>query len=158
MFSLQDLVDRLNRNNLINDDFSTSGSRDRDYFINRNGVEIIAFCLEDRTYSFTSRIAWVKDKDQDLIVKYLANHTPEDWFAEKKYNIVIGRDNYTHRCSAYRKVDKGEYLIRSAADEDELKTFEYLQFTESEIEELKSTLPENMAKIVDLGKVEVEDD
>lgn len=28
-------------------------------------------------------------------------------------------------------------------------------FTESEVEDLKSELPENMAKIVDLGKVEV---
>lgn len=47
--------------------------------------------------------------------------------------------------------------IADLIEEDDLKTDRY-RFTESEIKDLKATLPENMAKIVDLGKVEVKDD
>ncbi|GAA6113960.1 hypothetical protein [Apilactobacillus apinorum] len=159
MKTLQDLVDRLNRSDQLNDNFSTSGSRDRDYSIDINGEEIILFSLKDRTYSFTSYIAWVNDKDQDLIVKYLANHTPDDWFAEKKYNIVIGqdKDKTNEYYTAYRKSFGNSFATNDATLQDELTRYEYL-FTEQEIEELKSTLPTNMAKIVDLGKVEVKDD
>lgn len=159
MKTLQDLVDRLNRRDQLNDNFSTSGNRDRDYSIDINGEAIIVFCLEDRNYSFTSHIVWVNDKDQDLIVKYLANHTPEDWFAEKKYNIIIGqdKDEADEYFTAYRKDPNGYFSTTDEALKDELKNVEYL-FTESEIEQLKSTLPTNMAKIVDLGKVEVKDE
>lgn len=47
--------------------------------------------------------------------------------------------------------------VTDTAGEYELVSDQY-QFTESEIEDLKATLPENMAKIVDLGKVEVNDE
>lgn len=61
------------------------------------------------------------------------------------------------RCAtAYRKKSKG-IEIWDSAKENDLTLDEYI-FTESEIEELKSTLPDNMAKIVDLGKVEVKDE
>lgn len=157
MRTLQDLVDRLNRSDQLNDNFTTSGSRDRDYSIDINGEEIILFSLKDRTYSFTSYIAWVNDKDQDLIVKYLANHTPDDWFAEKKYNIIIGKNPKWETYTLYRHdgeggFESGDFLGHSALDN------KYFQFNEDEIEELKSKLPENMAKIVDLGKVEVKNE
>ena len=162
MKTVQDLVDRLNRSDQLNDNFSTSGSRDRDYSIDINGEEIILFSLKDRTYSFTSYIAWVNDEDQDLIVKYLANHTPDDWFAEKKYNIIIGRDSkktmYDNQVvTTYRKNGLNDFFVNDNTHNSQLSDYDY-QFTESDIEQLKSTLPTNMAKIVDLGKVEVKDD
>ena len=156
MRTLKDLVDRLNRSDQLNDNFRTSGNRESDYSIDLNRNEIILFSLKDRTYSFTSYISWVNDKDQDLIVNYLANHTPDDWFEEKKYNIIIG-ESYGYYKDAYRKLDKGMYAVIATQEDSELKR-PYHLFTEQEIEELKSTLPENMQKIVDIGKVEVKDD
>lgn len=54
------------------------------------------------------------------------------------------------------KKDKG-IEVWDSAKEGNLTSDKYI-FTESEIEQLKSRLPDNMAKIVDLGKVEVKDD
>ena len=158
MRTLKDLVDRLNRGDQLNDNFRTSGNRESDYSIDLNRNEIILFSLKDRTYSFTSYISWVNDKDQDLIVKYLANHTPDDWFAEKKYYIAVGMYDSTSKLIYYKKDNTLDFTLRTMIDFDEKYLEDEDIFTENEIEELKSTLPENMQKIVDIGKVEVKDD
>lgn len=93
----------------------------------------------------------------DFIYTTNSNH----WFdePEKKYNIVIGKDVGTYGdCvkTAYRKEDKG-IEVWDSAKEGNLTSDKYI-FTESEIEDLKAPLPDNMAKIVDLGKVEVKDE
>lgn len=59
-------------------------------------------------------------------------------------------------CNCLQKKSKG-IEIWDSAKENDLTLDEYI-FTESEIEQLKSRLPYNMAKIVDLGKVEVKDE
>ena len=87
MKTLQDLVDELNKNGLSDDEFSMSGDEQHDYFIDLGRTPIIVFSLRDRTYSFCPFITYVRDKDQDLIVKYLANHTPDDWFVEGKVEV-----------------------------------------------------------------------
>ena len=101
----------------------------------------------------------VVQKDiMDFIYTTDSNH----WFdePEKKYNIVIAEDvnknNVVHWKTAYQKKSKG-VEINDAVDEKDFINDDFI-FTESEIEELKSNLPENMAKIVDLGKVEVKDE
>lgn len=161
MKTLQDLVDKLNKRSTLEEHYFTAGSKTRDYHIGLGQYAIVSFNLRDRTYSFTQYITVADDKDQDLIVKYLANHTPDDWFAEKKYNIIIGQDNDDYDetekfFTAYYKQHNAFYTNDSTR-EDKLSYERYI-FTESEIDELKSTLPENMQKIVDLGKVELKDD
>lgn len=94
---------------------------------------------------------------QKIIMTYLSTSHPYDWYAENKYNVVIG----------YRKVIASKLYVAwykesdnfntGWAHEKELNYDEYI-FTESEIEELKSTLPESMKEIVELGKVEVKGD
>lgn len=157
MRTLKDLVDRLNRGHQLNDNFRTSGNRESDYSIDLNRNEIILFSLKDRTYSFTSYISWVNDKDQDLIVNYLANHTPDDWFEEKKYNIIIGKDSHSPIYAAYKKPTDNEYIVSSHVFKDELINDDELQFTEQDIKKLKECLPDYLNKIIDLGKVEVKD-
>ena len=158
MKTLQDLVDELNKRRPFEDDYFTAGSKTRDYHIGLGQYAIVSFNLRDRTYSFTQYITVADDKDQDLIVKYLANHTPDDWFAEKKYNIVLHNlDGEKMVINKYDRHNPFSIECSTGIDDDELKLDAYI-FTESEIEQLKLTQPTNMAKIVDLGKVEVKDD
>lgn len=154
MKTVQDLVNRLNE---FNNPTGFSISRCLDItFLKASKCRVVTF--QDFIYRIENKFIDLKPHEQKVIIEFLANSNPEDWFAEKKYNIIIGQDNCSPHYSAYRKMGKGEYIVRSTADEDELKSFEYLQFTESEIEQLKLTLPTNMAKIVDLGKVEVKNE
>lgn len=87
MISLHDLVNALNKSNLSDDEFSISGDKQHDYFIDLGRTPIMVFSLRDRTYSFCPFITYVHDNDQDLIVKYLANRTYNDWFAEGKVDV-----------------------------------------------------------------------
>ena len=161
MKTVQDLVNELNENYPEQGKYIISHENNTGVFIIgciRNDIrhDLVAMSSSDHEWSLWASIAYQVSEVQHAIIDYLANSNPEDWFAEKKYNIIIGKDNCSPHYSAYRKMGKGEYIVRSTADEDELKSFEYLQFTESEIEQLKSTLEGNMQKIVDLGKTEVE--
>ncbi len=98
---------------------------------------------------------------QKTIMDFIYTTDSKHWFdeQEKKYNIVIGKDVGTYGDyvrTAYRKKDKG-IEVWDSAKEGNMTSDKYI-FTESEIEDLKATLPDNMAKIVELGKVEVKDD
>lgn len=104
--------------------------------------------------SFGLASADVQKNIMDFIYTTDSNH----WFdePEKKYNIIIGEDMSGNFKTVYYKA--GNVVdVTDTAGEYELVSDQY-QFTESEIEALKATLPENMAKIVELGKVEVKDE
>lgn len=97
---------------------------------------------------------------QAIIVEFLATTDPEEWFDDdKKYNIIIGQyydtnGNVTQTCTAYKKGYKDCIQPVNNVDEKDLLE-ERFQFTEREIEKIKSKLPESMAEIVEWGKVEV---
>ena len=164
MKTVQDLVDGLN------EIYATQGK----YFIEyesctvtsvlyyiRNDIRHSLAMLKPRyrTWSLCPSIGFQGIEAQHAIIDYLTNSNPEDWFAEKKYNIIIGEDMRTERYrykTAYRKTPKG-IEVWDSAKEGDFTSDRYI-FTESEIEQLKVRLPENMAKIIDLGKVEVKDD
>lgn len=96
--------------------------------------------------------------DQKKILKFL-KQTPEEWFKGEEYNIVIGSnlDGYTFTAYAhYERNGAKAYYVNNGVTEYDLKSEKY-KFTQDEIDDLKSKLPENMAKIVDLGKTEVKD-
>ena len=161
MKTVQDLVDGLN------EIYATQGK----YFIEyesctvtsvlyyiRNDIRHSLAMLKPRyrTWSLCPSIGFQGIEAQHAIIDYLTNSNPEDWFAEKKYNIVIGKDMRGHCKSAYYKGTDAVKVLANVYKDD--LTLDNFIFTESEIEDLKSKLPENMAKIVDLGKVEVKDD
>lgn len=163
MKTLQDLVDGLN------DVFSKAGHFYLFYddemetiYLSRK-LSDVCFELAEISKKYKS---WLVGKDlymqvgevQKVIMNFLANSNPEDWFAEKKYNIVL--NNLEGEKIVINKYDRHSTLAiecSTGIDDDELKLDAYI-FTEKEIEQLKLILPTNMAKIVDLGKVEVKDD
>lgn len=95
---------------------------------------------------------------QKNIMDFIYTTDKEHWFdeQEKKYNIIIGEDMSGNFKTVYYKAGNG-VDVTDTAGEYELVSDQY-QFTESEIEELKSKVSENSAKIIDLGKVEVKDE
>lgn len=151
----------------LNMEFSNAGYFDI-YFDSSNRQWVLSKTDEDANHELVliskDLPHWLLGKDMHLedygiqssIVNFLANSSPTYWFPEKKYNIIIGMDSFGIK-NIYKKSHKGKYLIDVLADKEDFNIEPYL-FTESEIEDLKSNLPENMQKIVDLGKAEVEDD
>lgn len=155
MKTVQDLVNRLNE---FNNPTGFSISRCLDItFLKASKCRVVTF--QDFIYRIENKFIDLKPHEQKVIIEFLANSNPEDWFAEKKYNIIIAKDidSLFNRLCVYKKDSKGFIFTKDNATKIDLSFNDY-QFTESEIEELKSTLPTNMAKIVDLGKVEVKDD
>ena len=161
MKTVQDLIDMLNVT--IEDEgvyYLTEkhkGIFAVDYKLMSESWSIAIFDKPNKTILLTTNKNIMNWKEMYWISKYALEHPYEDWFAEKKYNIIIGGSVLTTCATAYCKNGQGKVMLDTFTSPSELKLDDY-QFTESEIEELKSTLPTNMAKIVDLGKVEVEDD
>ena len=161
MKTLQDLVDGLN------DVFSTDDCFYLIYDADMKTIHLyrrltdVYFELAEISKKYKS---WLVGKDlymqvgevQKVIMNFLVKSNPDDWFAEKKYNIIIGKGSDGIK-NIYKKSNEGRYLIDALADKADFNIEPYL-FTENEIEELKSTLSEKLAKIVDLGKVEVKDE
>lgn len=153
MKTLQDLADRLNEfdNPTV---FSISGYLDIT-FLKAGNNRVVTF--QDFIYRIENNFIHLKPHEQKVIIDFLANSNPEDWFAEKKYNIVL--NNLEGEKIVINKYDRHSTLAiecSTGIDDDELKLDAYI-FTEKEIEQLKLILPTSMAKIVDLGKVEVKD-
>lgn len=157
--TVQDLVDRLNN---IDDskDFSLTHRRDEYYLLgyklNNLYFPLVGFDRDNREWDIRSDLSSLGYYSQKKIVDFLTCPNWKVGFPERKYNIIIGMDSNGIK-SVYKKLNKGRYLIDALANRADFNIEPYL-FTESEIEDLKSTLPENMQKIVDLGKVEVKDD
>lgn len=83
MKTVQDLVNKLNKISLPVDEFSMSLEQN-DCYIRLGRTPIVVFILSDKKYSFCPFINYARYEEQDLIVKYLANHTPDDWFQDAK--------------------------------------------------------------------------
>lgn len=156
MKTINDLVDKLN--NYYDMEFRVANTGDG-YCIEDDMS--IYICFDNGNWDILSCFCMLNHEIQKEIMDFVYTTDKEHWFdePEKKYNIVIGKDmtKKGERCkTAYRKAPKG-IEVWDSAKEDDLTSDRYI-FTESEIEQLKVRLPENMAKIVDLGKVEVKDD
>lgn len=160
----QELVDYLNRKfSCMPPTFSVL-EQDEIRIVQYDDLHVISFSkdgwhIEDSFSMFNSEI-------QKIIVDYANRTTVEDWFySEKKYNIVVGLSYKDEGVTAYHKTEKEVWYnefdevacLDAFASKDDLKRKEYI-FTESDIIALKLSLPENMAKIVDLGKVEIKDE
>ena len=162
MKTVQDLVDNLNQY------FSEEGQFKIDYY---DYDKIFEICCEndcgeydlveidrkDKSWLLETDIGHQTLEVQHTIVDFFVNSNPKEWFPEKKYNIIIGENPKWKTYTLYRHdgeggFESGDFLGHNTLDN------KYFQFNEDEIEELKSRLPENLAKIVDLGKVEVKDE
>lgn len=158
MKTVQELVNRLNNINHLKP-FSIEYRCDKCYLVVEysNGMKNTVVEFSKTSYRIHEDVSCLHSLEQNIIVDYLANTAPCERFLEKKYNIIIGSSVSTKCSAAYCKVGQGKVKLDTFTRPFELKLDDY-QFTESEIEKLKSTLPTNMAKIVELGKVEVKDD
>lgn len=164
MKTLQDLVDKLNKE--FHDDgcFRLSLDKYSDkyhvfYYIYRDydgySYELIEINRSYNTWRLGDNLSCELVDVQKVVVDFLANSNPKDWFPKKKYNIVIGIDTNTDFKTAYRKTaSKGIYEVNGYTELNDLRKNQYI-FTEEEIKNLKVTLPPDLSKIVDLGKVEV---
>lgn len=163
MKTVQDLVDGLNEIYATQGEYfieyeSCTGTLSLYYIKNDIRDNLAMFKPRYRTWSLWPSIGFQGIEAQHAIIDYLTNSNPSDWFAEKKYYIAVGMYDKTSKIVYYKNDNTLDFKLRIMIDFDE----DHLQdddiFTESEIEQLKSTLPTNMAKIVDLGKVEVKDE
>ena len=165
MKTINDLVDKLNRYGVYGEYYVRKRKAEVYLLYKRYtlGEDVALFCFakEYPYWSIYADLGSMRNKVQKDIMDFIYTTDKEHWFdePEKKYNIVIGEDVGTYGdCvkTAYRKKDKG-IEVWDSAKESSFTSDRYI-FTESEIEELKATLPANMKKIVELGKVEVKDD
>lgn len=162
MKTVQDLVDYLNQY------FSEEGHYRIDYRDYDNTFEIcsendcgeydlVEIDSKDRNWLLERDIGYQLSEVQHTIVNFLINSYPDDWFPEKRYNIIVGKDSNAPIYSAYKKPMDNEYIVSSHVFKDEFRNDDELQFTEKDIEDLKDSLPDYLHEIVDLGKVEVKD-
>ena len=162
MKTINDLVDRLNSYVAYGEFYIRKGKNDN-YLLCKRYTEgedatLFDFAKRQPYWSIHSSLGAMNNRVQKEIMDFVYNTDKDHWFdeQEKKYNIIIGENEQEKLKTAYHKLHNGTY-VGDAVEEDDLKTDRYI-FTESEIEDLKATLPDNMAKIVDLGKVEVKDE
>ena len=179
MKTIRDLVDRLNAKFDYADFFIKASYDQRAYYIDMKTFDdygsVIEFDKQSKYWFIGTTLGLASNEVQKDIMDFVYGTDKAHWFdeQEKKYNIIIGKDSgHTVCLNVYRKKFYFEtpyacdveatdeinvFLTDDRAQKEDLKKEEYI-FTESEIEDLKSTLPENMAKIVDLGKVKVNDE
>lgn len=156
MKTINDLVAKLNRYVAYGKFYIRKGKNDN-YLLCKRYTEgedatLFEFAKKQPYWSIHQPLGAMHNQVQKDIMDFIYTTDKEHWFdkPEKKYNIIIGIE------CAYTKTHDG-IEIQFLNEENDLMS-DMFMFTESEIEELKSKLPENMAKIVDLGKVEVKDD
>lgn len=162
MKTINDLVDKLNNYEAYGEYYIKEGKNDnyllyKRYILSEDST-LFEFAKKQPYWSIYPNLGAMHNQVQEDIMDFIYTTDKEHWFdePEKKYNIIIGEDMSGNFKTVYYKVGNG-VDVTDAAGEYELVSDQY-QFTESEIEDLKATLPENMAKIIDLGKVEVKDD
>lgn len=159
MKTINDLVDKLNNYGAYGEYYIKEGKNDNYLLYKRYTLSedstLFEFAKKQPYWSIYPNLGAMHNQVQKEIMDFIYTTDKEHWFdePEKKYNIVIGKDMSGNFKTVYYKVGNG-VDVTDAAGEYELVSDQY-QFTESEIEDLKATLPENMAKIIDLGKVEV---
>lgn len=159
---INDLVKKLNQYGAYGEYYVRKGKAEEYLLCKRcvDGGESILFDFAKRQpyWSIHAGLGAMHNQVQEDIMDFVYTTDKDHWFdePEKKYNIVIGEDVSGNYKTAYYKIGHGAD-VTDTTTEYELALDKY-KFTESEIEELKSDLPENMKKIVDLGKVEVNDE
>ena len=162
MKTLNDLVKQLNNYKIYGEFYIDQLGDGRYYlFTEYLSSKVISFSKNHPKWIIYPSLGDMNRVVQKDIMDFIYTTDSNHWFdePEKKYNIVIGKDVGTYGDyvrTAYRKKDKG-IEVWDSAKEGNMTSDKYI-FTESEIEDLKATLPDNMAKIVELGKVEVKDD
>lgn len=149
MKKVQDLVHSLNTRYDLNCSYKET---DKGIIIEGNSYQLIYFTKKgwDILDGFCRLFYTV----QKYIMDFAYDTTPNDWFPKKKYNIIIA--NCTDGAKTYWKKDMNDFITFTTQD-DKSKSIDFI-FTESEIKKLESTLPVNMAEIIELGKVEVKDE
>ena len=166
MKTLNDLVDKLN-NYVAYGEYYIAKGKNENYLLCASYeageyVTIFEFAKKQPYWSIYSGLGAKNNKVQKEIMDFVYSTDKEHWFdePEKKYNIIVGRDLEPFAIqewkAAYMKTAHGVKVWHASPEKDFIND-EFI-FTESEIEDLKATLPDNMAKIVELGKVEVKDD
>ncbi|CAI2698199.1 hypothetical protein AKUA2103_PHAGE100180 (plasmid) [Apilactobacillus kunkeei] len=162
MKTINDLVDKLN-NGVAYGEYCIAKGKHENYLLCSSYeageyVTIFEFAKKQPYWSIYSSLGAKNNKVQKEIMDFVYTTDKEHWFdePEKKYNIIIGEDAGKNWQSAYKKCHFGA-KVNDAVREEDLTLDDY-QFTESEIEDLKATLPDNMAKIIDIAKVEVKDE
>ncbi|CAI2674655.1 hypothetical protein AKUG0406_PHAGE200130 (plasmid) [Apilactobacillus kunkeei] len=166
---INDLVKKLNQYGAYGEYYIRKGKAE-EYLLCKRYTEgedatLFEFAKKQPYWSIHPSLGVMHNQVQEDIMDFVYSTDKEHWFdePEKKYNIIIGEYVITDEDglwkAAYRKCGYGTYgtEVVDNADENDLTLYEF-RFTESEIEDLKATLPENMAKIVELGKVEVKDE
>lgn len=162
MKTINDLVDRLNSYGAYGEYYIRKGKNDNYLLCKRymvgNDATLLAFAKKQPYWDIYSGLGAMRNEVQKEIMDFIYTADKEHWFdePEKKYNIIIGEDIGQIWQSAYKKSRFGAKVSDNVYEEDLI--LDDYQFTESEIEDLKATLPANMAKIVDLGKVEIKDE
>lgn len=121
---------------------------------------LVEFDKEYKDWIVEQKFGLVPAEIQKMIMDFVYTTDKEHWFdePEKKYYIAVGMYDRTSKIIYFKNDNALDFKLRTMIDFDEKHLQEDDIFTEKEIEELKSTLPTNMAKIVELGKVEVKDD
>lgn len=162
MKTINDLVDKLNSYGVYGEYYIRKGKAEEYLLCKRSmyGIDptLLAFAKKQPYWDIYSSLGAMNNRVQRTIMDFIYTTNSNHWFdePEKKYNIIIGKDMSGNFKTVYYKAGNG-VDVTDTAGEYELVSDQY-QFTESEIEDLKATLPENMAKIIDLGKEEVKDE
>ncbi|MDN2612985.1 hypothetical protein [Apilactobacillus sp. EABW-1NA] len=163
MKTIKDLVNKLN-NYVAYGEFYIRKGKNNNYLLyarneSSDDSTVFDFAKQQPYWSIYPRLGSMHNQVQEDIMDFVYNTDKDHWFdePEKKYNIIVGKELEPSAIqkweSAYMKTECG-LSVRLALSERDFIKDEFI-FTESEIEELKYNLPENMAKIVDLGKAEV---
>lgn len=145
-------------------DLFTVEQNDNNAYIKFDEFNVITFRTDD--WHIENDFGMLNSEIQKIIIDYANRTSAKDWFIPhtKRYNIIVG-PSYKDDCvTAYYKTEREEWYnvfheimcLDAFAEKNSLLSEEYM-FTEPEIKELKSTLSENMAQIVELGKVEVDE-
>lgn len=156
--TIKDLVRLLNRNNegknFYIDDFANIGLCFINEIYNNESHQLVEF--NGKNWHTMALFGLENNSVQKEIMDFIYTTDSNHWFdePEKKYNIIIGIGESENEVAAYGKLDDGIYAINSSVTKNELKD-ELYQFTENEIKKFQSDLPDNLAHIVELGKVEV---
>ena len=153
MKTINDLVNKLN--NYYDMEFRVANTGDG-YCIEDDMS--IYICFDNGHWDILSGFCMLHHDVQKEIMDFIYTTDSNHWFdeQEKKYNIIIGEDVGQIYRSAYKKCGFGAKVSDNVHEEN--LTLDDYQFTETEIEDLKSKVSERSAKIIDLGKVEIKDE
>lgn len=160
MKTIYNLVNRLNGYRIYGNFYIDQLSDGRYYiFTEYLSSKLICFSKNDTKWIIYPGLGDMNRVVQKDIMDFIYTTNSNHWFnePEKKYNIIIGEDTNREYKSAYQKVGSNGVEVCDSVDGDDL-ALEMFIFTESEIEDLKSKVSTQSAKIIDIAKMEVKDE